>query len=485
MNTRFISRSSNRRPVLREDAGITIILVAIAMVAIIAIAALSIDVVTLYLARMEAQRAADAGALAAARVISVSGLTGDPTNSTLNWGSICGGSASAATQAAYAAATQSTVNGASVATPSVLYSAGGASPVPDCSSSLPAAFGLNPQVTVKVTRSNLPTFFSRMWGNTGNTVNATAVAEAFNPSNSDSATASHNVIPVQPRCVKPWLVPNLDPRHPNSTCTNNCTPFVANNDGTVRSPGISLNGGSANGVIGETFWISPDCKHTGATCSLRTGAGPPQANFTGNSYVRNPPNLLFVPAQSPATGPVAVPACAAGLSFYQQSIAGCDQSTVYQCGVHNMNTVQLNENPNSDTTAGAQCLIHEGNPSAGQPDGQDTLNTYGAPSSYPFQILAGSSNPLVGGGLPAGNKISASNSIVTVPIYDPVAIAPTGTTQVTVVGFLQVFINSVDQNGNISVTVLNVTGCSNGTGSTVGTAVTGSSPVPVRLITGP
>jgi hypothetical protein len=447
------------------------------MVAIIAIAALSIDVVTLYLARMEAQRAADAGALAAARVISVSGLTGDPTNSTLNWSFICGGSASTATQAAYAAATQSTVDGASVATPSVMYSAGVAAPVPDCTSSLPASFGVNPLVTVKVTRTNLPTFFSRMWGNTGNTVNATAVAEAFNASNSDSVTGT-TIIPVQPRCVKPWLVPNLDPRHPNSTCTNNCTPFVANNDGHVRSPGISLNGGSSSGVIGERFWLSPDCKlNPMSSCTLR--ASPPQANYTGSPNVQPPPNLLFVPGPSPATGPVAVPGCAAGLSFYQQAIAGCDQSTVYQCGVQNTKTVLLNENPNSDTVAGVQCLIHEGNPSAGQPDGQDTLNPYGAPSSYPFEILAGGANPLVS---LRGNRITASNSIVTVPIYDPVAI--TSGTTVTVVGFLQVFINTVDRHGNVDVTVLNVTGCGNGTGQPLGTAVAGSSPVPVRLITG-
>jgi hypothetical protein len=55
---------------------------------------------------------------------------------------------------------------------------------------------------------------------------------------------------------------------------------------------------------------------------------------------------------------------------------------------------------------------------------------------------------------------------------------------VTIVGFLQVFINSVDQYGNVDVTVLNVAGCGNGTELT-STAVTGSSPVPIRLITPP
>ena len=46
-------------------------LVALAMVSIIAMAALSIDIGTLYQAKDEAQRAADAAALTAARVISI------------------------------------------------------------------------------------------------------------------------------------------------------------------------------------------------------------------------------------------------------------------------------------------------------------------------------------------------------------------------------------------------------------------------------
>ncbi len=61
------------------ERGVTIALVAVAMFSIIAMAGLSIDIGTLYEASAEAQRAADAGALAAARVISISGITGDLT----------------------------------------------------------------------------------------------------------------------------------------------------------------------------------------------------------------------------------------------------------------------------------------------------------------------------------------------------------------------------------------------------------------------
>src|ERR1700686_5813844 len=88
-------------PSRRQERGVTIVLVALAMVAIMAMAALSIDVITLYLAREEAQRSADAAALGAARVLSLSGVTGaaDPDTDSASWKLICGGSSSTATQA--------------------------------------------------------------------------------------------------------------------------------------------------------------------------------------------------------------------------------------------------------------------------------------------------------------------------------------------------------------------------------------------------
>ena len=195
----------NRSP-HHAERGITMVLVAIAMVAIIAMAALSIDVITLYLAREEAQRSADAAALAAARVISLSGITGtaNPAADPASWTKICG-AAGAATQTAQAVAIQNSV-GSSAGTSTVTYAAGGSSST-DCST-LPAAFGVNPMVTVQVTRASLPTFFSRIWGNTANSVSATATAEAFNPSYSltysNSGGPPTSITPVEPRCVKPY-----------------------------------------------------------------------------------------------------------------------------------------------------------------------------------------------------------------------------------------------------------------------------------------
>src|SRR5271165_4631531 len=76
MKRPLFSRSRLVKSPRDGERGITMALVAICMVAILAMAVLSIDTVTLYLAREEAQRSADAAALAGARILSLSGMTG-------------------------------------------------------------------------------------------------------------------------------------------------------------------------------------------------------------------------------------------------------------------------------------------------------------------------------------------------------------------------------------------------------------------------
>jgi Flp pilus assembly protein TadG len=491
------SRSGN------PERGITMILVAISLVAIIAMAALSIDVVTLYLAREEAQRSADAAALAAARVLSVSGITGDtiPTTDTVSWAAICGATGTA-TQTAQAVGIQNGIGNISPSTVAVTYAAGGASSG-DCST-LPAAFSVNPMVTVQVTRPSLPTFFSRIWGNTGNNVSATATAEAFNPSDSGNVGngSTGTITPVLPRCVKPWVVPNHDPFNPGANgngtlcdqqdrfthLTTPCHPLVDRTTGAIIHQGISTGGAGSSGTIGETFWLVLDCQHNPGTCQLRGSSVQPRANYvSGASSVKPAPSLLYVPGQV-TTPVVAVPSCTTGDPF-EEAIEGCDQSINYQCGSPLANAVDLTRNPGAFatplTTNGVQCLTGQTDATdVTNASGQDQLSPFGAPSTYPFSILAGTSTPLAG---LSGKPVSISNSIVSLPIYDSSAVNVNNdaTTNVTFVGFLQVFINAVDQYGNVNVTVLNVAGCSNGTGDPLGSPALGSSPVPVRLITPP
>ena len=465
-----------RKPARQHDreAGVTILLVAAAIVAIMAMAALSIDVVTLYLANAEAQRAADAAALAGARVLSVSGITGDPANVGNTWQLACATAAQIA-KAVGQSAQQNSVGGAAG---TVTVSFPNNSDTATCSGGGPtAAFGVNPLVTVQVQRTDLPTFFARIWGRRGAGVSATATAEAFNSSNSDlvgNSGATGTVTPVQPRCVKPWIVPNFDPGNGPGTL-----PLVSVANGAINVPGIRI-GGAAPGIVGEQFSLFADCA-VGASCIPPDST--PQANQTLGSFNGLPPpptpNLEYVPGQVPSSS-TAVPSCAE-TSSYQKAVAGCDQSTVYQCGVVNGNTADLSINPGGstgDTATAVQCMIHEGAAGA-TASGQDTLDN----SVYPFRISAGSSNPLGVTG-----QITSSTSIVSLPIYDSSAGGfggGGGTTPVTIVGFLQVFINWVNPDGSVNVTVLNVAGCGNGAGKNVGNAVSGTSPVPVRLVTPP
>jgi Flp pilus assembly protein TadG len=415
----------------------TMVLVAIAMVAIIAMAALSIDIVTLYLAREEAQRSADVAALGAARVLSLSGVTGDPQNTTGYWTAAC----NAATQAAQALASQNSVGSATATSVNVNFLYNGTA-VANCTFAGLNAFGVNPQVQVQVIRTGLPTFFARIWSRNTNSVSATATAEAFNSSGS-GAFAPNGIIPVNPRCVKPWIIPNEDSGNRGNT-------FVSLSDGSITNPGIRVNG-AGTGVIGEPLTLTSAC-----------GGG---RRGRGCTLLSNPPPMgSYIPA-AVVTPVSAYPICADGSTF-QEAIGGCDQNTQYACGVSGGASADLTINPARDTRTAAECLINNAGP--------DSLDT----SSFPYLVQAGRANPVITSGV-----VTSSTSIATVPIYDStLPLQSTNNPTITIVGFLQVFINQANPNGSLSVTVLNVAGCSN-TATNPPIPASGTSPVPIRLIT--
>jgi hypothetical protein len=423
-----------------------------------AMAALSIDVVTLYLADANAQQAADSAALAGARILSLSGMTGDPQNKSGGWAAAC----NSAQQVATAVGNQITVGGTIPASITVTFPN---DPSANCSdgSGTTTVFGVNPEVQVKIQSTSLPTFFARIWGKTGSTVSAIATAEVFNSSSSGAFSAS-GIVPVQPRCVKPWIVPNSDPG-------NSGLPFVDSTTGAINHPGVFQSGG---GVIGESFLLLDDCGNGKTDCLPGNGIfeNPPQAN-----PVRSANSLDYIPAlvQGPVT---AVPSCTVGKGhdLYQRAIGGCDR-TAYACGTNSGASADLSFDPGGaagDTATAVQCLTNS-------TVGADSLDTV----PFPFQIKAGDGNPLVSKGIVAGNAlVTSSNSIVTVPIYDsnPTTQLVGNQPDVTILGFLQVFIDGVDSaTGNLTVHVLNVAGCSNNASN----GVSGTSPVPVRLITYP
>ncbi len=453
-------RTTNRKTLLRGERGVTMALVAISMVAILAMAALSIDTITLYLAREEAQRSADAAALAGARILSLSGMTGDPGNiGSGSWTPACNAAISVATTVAQ----QNQIAGQSLPAAQITVtfpnnSACGTAPI----------FGINPEIAVKVSRQNLPTFFARIWGLTSNTVVANATAEAFNPSNSGSVAAGGTLIPVQPRCVKPLIVANKDPGNLPNALVNVST-------GSINNPGVSqLNGGV--GVIGEQFYLTSPCA---SNCDITPGPSnlnhPPSATATG---------LDYIPAQT--TGPYTAVSSANGSCSnsdgYEEAIDGCDQGTQYNCGASLGANIDLDVPVVSPTIFGGetstaiQCL-------SGVNGTQDTIHPGNITTPiYPYQIWAGLANPLAKAGIVNNDDlVTTSNSIITLPIYDSTVSLGNNHQAVTIVGFLQVFVSGFDLPGDPQVTVLNVSGCGN---SATG-GVTGTSPVPIRLITPP
>jgi Flp pilus assembly protein TadG len=441
------NRSSLAR---RPERGQTMVLVAISLVSLLAMAALAIDVVTLYAARSEIQRAADAAALAGAKAIADSSITTllvtDP-----NFVAVQPWAANTAANQINAVVQNNLVSGSP---PTVL------------STTVDWARQGNPHITVKLQSNNLPTFFSKIWGGSPSTVTAAATAEAYNPAN------IQNFTPIAPKAVKPWLVANIDP--------NSNNPFVATATGLVES-----------NVIGETLNLTADCIAPGPGCTL-IGASPPGIGPANSLPLY--PQVEYVPAlvtPPSSPNPNVCPACA-GTSDYEQSIECADVTTSYKvlsCGGGAINLQWDNTVYPGGLTgysaSGAECLIHA--TGAGNNRGQDTLDPAPWPNN-PMQVTAQS-------GLQNGNLVTTSNSIVTIPIVDntPANFQVASPYNVVVVGFMQAFIDEVRggnpaHQGDIKVTVINIAGCSNNS-TNIGVApvvgASGTSPVPVRLITPP
>jgi hypothetical protein len=441
----------------KDERGVTMMVVAFTLVAILAMAALSIDVAELYVSRGEAQRAADAAALAGAKMFVTSGVTSvlgslnvmatDPTT-------VCAsgpaGSTAAANVQAEAVATQNLIAGQPAVVTSIT-----------CDTSDAA----NPKITVSVTRTGVPTFFARIWGYISTNVNATATAEAYNPSGTVGNSESTPIA----TSIKPWLVPNCDPNSGVGPCTTGY--FIDPANGNVR-----LNGS----FIGTTI----DLK------TISSGAGSGNAG-TLSSY------SLRIPAASPAPlcpDPGSVPACGGILSSSYFDNIACSSQVPVSCGEQIGNgggatiSVQTGGTVPGQTISGGECLIHASGTNLGQ--GQDSLTSVGPP---PAVIQGGDNNPDPNfRGVP---NISRSDSIVTVPLYDGSILCTAGfggcfNRHEPVIGFLQLAITQADPTGSgtpqLEAVILNASGCSPASIAAYGsvTPVTGSgtTPVPVRLI---
>lgn len=435
----------------RSQRGQTILLVAVSMVSLLAMAALAIDVVTLYVARTEVQRAADAAALAGAKALADSGMTTlAPGDGSLTDAKIL--AQSMATSAINAVVSASApLNNQVAGSPPALLGVPTFNFVPNN----------NPTVTVVLQQTNLPTFFARIWGRSASTTSASATAEAYNPSNSVGGSFT----PITPRCVKPWLVANLDPINGGQ--------FVDPATGAVLSNLVNL--------TATPFFLQADCM-PGFPC-------PPHNNPM--TTLLNETGVQYLPALVTPSAADTCPACAGGSNFEEGT--ACCNAAKYSCGGNTTNADwDTTVNPEHGTSASpaalaTECLIHAS--STGAAEGQDLLEyPFGWPSGPP-QITAGTANPMT------GQVVTTTSSIVTIPIIPPGGF-PNTTGPVTVVGFLQAFVDEVSPNpthvGEIQITVMNIVGCSNqetggvpGNGNTPIIGGNGASVIPVRLITPP
>lgn len=458
----------------RRERGVTLVFTALAIVALLGVMALAIDLGVLYVARSEAQRTADAAALAGAQIFYTEGCV------SASGGCVAGGpqEASAAAKAMsvasqnYLAGKPASINCPEYATPS----SGGS--CPGISFAYPSSE--EPQITVTVVRSGIPTIFAGVFGAPSGTVSATASAEAYNP---EAAGATGGAANSAPACVAPFLVPNCDPFSSTSTPNGVCP---------VQPTGYFVNPNTTPATL--------DYSAIGKEWDLHFGTGPSDAAVPSEWYLD-----AIWPSGTPSKSEV------------RNAIQECVPVT---CGE------QLPAVPGKGVgpvDQGVEDRIDaSGASSSGNYNqGQDTIVTNSA-SAPPYQIYAGSNNPLVvAGDVTAGSAISPqqSPSVVTVALYDGAVCGvtePNGTIEsssnsdcigsgggtVTVVGWMTLFLEGYVHSGNndsVPSVVMSMTPCNgtsgtggsggNGggsggqTGGTVANATApGSSPIPIRLI---
>lgn len=239
-----------------SDTGSVLLIVAASLVLLLAISAFAIDLANFYLARAQAQRAADAAALAGATAFVNSGCTAA--------GCSAGGpQETLAMQQAEAVAAQNYIAGK----PAIIQNG-------DMSFTYPTP--QEPQITVTAGRA-VPTFFAKIFGIKAVNVSAKATAEAYNPSGGDTS--------VGVACLKPFLVPNCDPVHTspaNPQCaTSGQGYFFDPGTGQVEHPGSYSQGG----IIGMPWALHSEAAPSQWYLVGFNGAPPSSASALRNHIV--------------------------------------------------------------------------------------------------------------------------------------------------------------------------------------------------------
>jgi hypothetical protein len=422
------------------ERGATLVIFSLSLVMMMGMGALAVDLASMYVARNEAQRAADSAALAGAKYFVESGC-------------VTVGNCATYETTAIARATEVAAKSFVEGQPATVFG----TPTFDLTKPL------NPQITVQVQSANLKFYFVRAFYRllkpfTGIParfkLGATATAEAWNPSGSTGG-------PIYcTGCVRPWVIPNCDQGNPGPDQNNLC------NAGTPPVQAYLLNPSSNYGVE------NPGCYPGGVVGS---------------------PIAMRFQLQPTLYGAVDITNGSGNLANYQQAVPICSigQQT---CGTSiPFYILPVTPAMEASTQAGVEALLHVASTGPNPPNQQDYIDT----SVCPPQIHAGGQNPLVTQGVVnVNNAISTSDSIVTAYIFDGAPIAPqaiNGVSQnLNIVGFAQIFVTQVDldalNNTEVQGVILGVAGCGSNIGACgaaagSGTSINGPTTMPVRLIT--
>lgn len=466
-HTRRLETMRDKRTMLFSrsgERGSALVFFAFFILFLLGAAALAIDLGMLYVARSEAQRSADAAALAGASVFTGScKLTAScesPASETL-----AAQDAVAAARANQVAGMPGTVN----CDLSSGYAASSCSGIRFTDPTGPS--GMEPQITVEVQRTGISLIFARMFNQRTGQVSASATAEAY----MGGAIETH---------VTPFLLPNCDPNPVDATSTNTspyCSdssgntnvyaPFIES-DGTIVSPDLYT--GVTPGALGEPWTLH--YAYQGFTANASGSVSPSQwslaafPNSNGSYNNSNSELLAEIEAGSSGVG------IACGTRV--QTVTGSRPMPIGQA----VNTLI---NASAD------------GPNHGQDFLTDTAN--GPFTPYPTSFYGGSTFISLtqggtglfsvtpgSGGDPFPSNMGWSKSIVLTPLFNGNTLNP-GNQTVQVAGFAELFIDySQFQSGQetIQANVINLISCyDNGTGNTG--VVADASPIPVRLIQRP
>lgn len=442
MNKKTVVRQTKRR-----ERGVSLFLMTAGMLGMLGTCGLAIDLASFYVVRSEAQRAADAAALAGAKVFVMSGC---PANTEIS----CASSTieSAARKEAETVGNQNMVGNESPA-------------IVDSDISFNMSYPGDPIITVNVQRTvahgnPVPTYFAKIMKFSTVNVSVTASAEAYNRAGQDGSGPT-----VSLTCIKPFIVANCDTARvvfgSNANANKNCPDgngydsyFTDPSTGQLVNPGLW-----PSGSVGEPFTMH---------------------------YASVPGNYLTIDLGQGDGG-----------SALASAIETC-YPTNFSCG----NTVDLVPGKKvGPVTSAVETLIHQGT-DCGTDSGQDTI-IFNSGNVPPYTITAGNNNPDTS---VIGKQISTSDSIITIPMYDGTTTGNGSNTAFTITGFMQVFVTSACHSGSddlVNTVIFNIPGCpggsssgggmsggcgggSSGGGSSGGTtSISGTSTIPIRLVQNP